>query len=116
MALLVINGVEMPTPSGYIVSKQDIVKAERNARGTMIKEMIAQKDKIDLAWIYLSAADTAKVLTAVSANFFNVTYLEPQSNTNKTKTFYAGDRSAPAMDFINGIMRYKDIKFSIIER
>lgn len=116
MALLRINGVDMPTPSGYIVGKQDIVKAERNARGTMIKEMIAQKDKIDLSWIYLSAADTAKVFSAVSANFFTVVYLEPQSNSFKTKDFYAGDRSAPAMDYVNGIMRYKDIKFSIIER
>ncbi|WP_028609736.1 DUF6711 family protein [Paenibacillus harenae] len=116
MALLKINGADLPTPSGYIVTKQDIVKAERNARGTMIKELIASKDKIDLTWIYLTPAQLSQLLAAVSANFFNVTYLEPQSGTNRTATFYAGDRSAPAMDFINGVMRWKDIKFNLIER
>lgn len=116
MALLKINGVDMPTPSGYSVGIQDIVNATRNARGNMIKDLIATKVKIDLAWIYLSMADTAKVLTAVSGNFFTVEYLDPEANAFLTKTFYAGDRTAPAMDFINGVMRYKDIKFNIIEK
>ena len=116
MALLKINGVDMPTPSGYLVGIQDISNAVRNARGNMIKEQIATKAKIDLSWIYLSAVDTAKVLTAVSGNFFTVEYLDPKANAFLTKTFYVGDRTAPIMDFLNGIPRYKDIKFNIIEK
>ncbi|WP_265525112.1 DUF6711 family protein [Paenibacillus sp. JDR-2] len=116
--LLTINGVVMPTPSpgGYTVTKQDLVKSNRNARGTMIKELIATKDKIDLQWVYLSAADLAKLLQAVSGNFFDVKYLNPQNGLFRTASFYAGDRSAPAMDYINGIIRYKDVKFNLIER
>lgn len=116
MALLTINGVAMPTPTGYSVGKQDMVKADRNARGKMLKEIIASKDKIELTWVYLSQADASKVLTAVKGNFFNVTYFEPQTGAFRTAEFYRGDVTAPALDFQGGVMRYKDLKFNIIER
>ncbi|OBZ13333.1 DUF6711 family protein [Bacillus sp. FJAT-26390] len=116
MALLSINGVDLPTPADYTVSKQDIVKAERNARGKMLKELIATKDKIDLTWVYLTQAQASQVLTAVKVNFFEATYFEPQTGAFRTAEFYRGDVSAPALSFINGTMRYKDLKFNIIER
>ncbi|MCA0754902.1 hypothetical protein KP806_07555 [Paenibacillus sp. N4] len=116
MALLSINGVPMPDPATYIVTIQDITKAERNARGSMIKELIATKDKIELSWIYLSPTELSTLLTAVGANFFEVTYLNPKTNSSRTATFYAGDRTAPALDFINGVMRYKDVKMNFIEK
>ncbi|OMF54675.1 hypothetical protein BK138_16075 [Paenibacillus rhizosphaerae] len=114
--LISIDGVELPTPSDYVPSIQDISKAERNANGTMIIERIATKRKLELAWKYLSQDELAKVLKAVSPVFFKVTYLDPEAGGNKTGTFYCGDRSAPAMDYIDGVIRWKDIKFNLIER
>lgn len=116
MALLNISGVDLPTPSDLKVGIQDIVKAERNTKGDMIKEHIATKGKLELSWSYLSAADLALIFTAVMPNFFSVTYLDPQTNTMRTGTFYSGDRNAGMIDFKNGIARYKDIKFNLIER
>lgn len=114
--MIKINGVVLPTPSDYQIGIMDLSKAERNARGTMIIERIATKRKIELSWNYLSKDDLSRVLRLVSSVFFTVEYIDPQENTWKTGTFYCGDRTAGALDYRNGVIRYKDIKFNLIER
>ncbi|GGA31682.1 DUF6711 family protein [Psychrobacillus lasiicapitis] len=114
--MIKIDGKEIPTPSDYSVGIQDISKAERNARGSMIIERIATKRKIELAWKHLSKQDLQSVLNAVSPVFFKVEYLDPQTNSRQLGTFYAGDRNVGALDYINGQIRWKDCKFNIVER
>ncbi len=116
MALITINGVAIPAPSDLAVGIQDLSKAERNANGTMIIERIATKRKLELSWAYLDKASLSQVLNAVSSVFFTVTYVDPQTNGTKTGTFYCGDRKCGMIDFKNGIPRWKDIKFDLIER
>lgn len=114
--MIKINGVEIPTPSDYAVGIQDLSKAERNAKGTMIIERIATKRKLDLAWNYLSKENLAILFKMVSPVFFTVEYIDPQDGGIKTGTFYAGDRNAGAIDYVNGVIRWKDIKFNLVER
>lgn len=116
MALITIGGVTIPTPTDFQIGIMDLSKAERNANGTMIIERITTKRKLELSWSYLSKTDLQTVLNAVSAVTFSVTYMDPVTNSNQTKTFYCGDRNAGMIDFINGNPRYKDVKFSLIER
>lgn len=114
--MIKINGVALPTPSDYIVSIMDISKASRNAAGTMVIERIATKRKIELSWKYLSKTEISNVLKMVSPVFFNVEYIDPEDSAWKTGTFYCGDRSVGALDYRNGNIRWKDIKFNLIER
>jgi len=114
--MIKINGVALPTPSDYIVSIMDISKASRNAAGTMVIERIATKRKIELSWKYLSKTELSNVLKIVSPVFFTVEYIDPEENDWKTGTFYCGDRSVGALDYRNGNIRWKDIKFNLIER
>jgi len=116
MALIKINGVEIPTPSEYSTGIQDISNAERNANGTMIIERIATKRKIEMSWGVLTREETNVLLNAVSPVFFNVEYIDPQEGTLKTGTFYCGNRGGPMLTFEKGIPKYKNIKFNIIER
>jgi hypothetical protein len=117
MALLKINGADMPSPSEMSVGIQDIHKdPQRNANGRIIMERIATKAKIELSWNYLTPSQLSQLLTAVSALFFEVTYTNPVTNTERTATFYKGDVTAPIMDYINGNLRWKDIKFNVIEQ
>lgn len=116
MSLVKINGVDIPTPSDYSVGIQDISKAERNANGTMIKELIATKRKLDLQWKYLTKEQISQIFGLISNNFFTVEYVDPQTNGVKTGTFYSGDRKCGMLDFQNSIPRYKDVQFSLIER
>ncbi len=114
--LIKINGVGIPAPSDYTVGIQDISKAERNAVGSMIIERIATKRKIELSWKYLDRTSLSIVLNAVADVFFTVEYIDPQDNAVKVGTFYCGDRKSGMLDFKNGIPRYKDVGFNLIER
>lgn len=95
----------------------DLTKAERNANGTMIIERIATKRKIEMSWTYLSSADLSTLLTAIGTNiFFTVAYPDPVTESERTGTFYVGDRKAGAIDYQNGVVRWKDIGFNFIEQ
>ena len=116
MALLTINGVDVPTPSELQVGWMDISKAERNANGLMIIERIATKRKLEVKYAYITAQDLQTVLTAVAPAFYNVTYLNGQTNSFQTGSFYCGDRNVGFIDYIDGVPRYKEFSFSLIER
>lgn len=115
-SLITVNGVDLPTPTNFTVAVQDISKADRNANGTMIIERIATKRKLSISYSYLSKTDSSSVLNAVSSVFFTVTYQDPQTGGQRTGTFYSGDRTIGMIDFVNGVPRYKDAKFDLIER
>jgi len=116
MSLIKINGVEIPAPSEFSVGIQDISKAERNAAGTIVIERVTTKRKLELKWNYLNKNQLAQILDAVSPVFFTVEYPDPQTGVNRIGTFYCGDRTCSMLDSKNGIPRYKDISFNLIER
>jgi hypothetical protein len=117
LALINVRGTDLPTPSGYSVGVQDIVKFDRNANGDAIGERIAIKTKIELSWKTLTAAQVSTVLSLFQSSFFfTVIYMDPVLNANKTATFYVGDRKTPMLDFISGVPRYKDIGFNLIQK
>ena len=115
--MIKINGVVISTPSDYKCTILDVSKAERNANAEMIIERIATKRKLEMAWSYLSQSDLSTLMTAVSTSvFFTVEYPDSMTGGMKTGTFYCGDRGADAIDFQNGVMRWKSIKFNLIEK
>lgn len=114
--MIKIDGVEIPTPSDFRVGHQDILKAERNAKGTLIAEFIARKVKLEFSWRYLTNAEMQLVLNAIDPLFFTVEYPDPKENGMKTLTFYKGDRNVAALDYIDDQIRWKDFKFDVIER
>lgn len=122
--MIKINSVIIPTPSDYSVSVNDISKAERMASGIIKIDIIATKRKIELSYRYLSQVDLASILqsfqigtgTSAQYSFFTVEYPDPVTGALRTGTFYVGDRSAGAIDYQNNTMRWKDIKFNLIEQ
>ncbi|WFA10327.1 DUF6711 family protein [Tissierella sp. Yu-01] len=115
--MIKIDGKEIPSPSDYLVSIMDIsTNAERNAAGDLVMDRVATKRKIELSWRFLPKDELSTLLKSVSSVFFEVEYIDPQEGTFKSGTFYCGDRSAGALDYINGNIRYRDIKFNLIER
>lgn len=113
--MISINGTPLPSPTQYDVSIQDLSKGERNVNGLLLLERIATKRKIDLSWKMLTQAQFSLILNLVSDVFFSVAYQDPQDGS-RTGTFYCGDRKAPAMNYVNGIVQYREVGFSIIER
>lgn len=116
MALLQINGANMLTPSSLGVGIQDVGNWERNANADMIGEIIATKVKLELTWSYITPAQLSTLLTAMNTTFFSVTFTDPEINGLRTITMYKGDRNVGVLDFVNGVMRYKDFKVNFIEK
>jgi hypothetical protein len=115
MVKILINGVAMPTPTELQVGIMDISKAERNASGRMIIERIATKRKLFLTYAYITSSDASKILKMISPAYYNVTYNDPQEGHLMSGQFYCGDRQLGYLDYINGVPRYKDFGFNLIE-
>ena len=116
MSLLQINGVDLPTPSDYNIGVQDITMTQRNANGTTLIERIATKKKISITYKVLSGSTLSQILTAVSYTYYDMTYLDPITNTYLTGSFFSGDRDMGMITFIDGNPIYKDLSFEFVER
>lgn len=117
MAMITIGGTAVASPKSMEVGIQDIDgKSERNAAGTLIRDRIAVKRKLSLEWPALTTTQISTILQAVSPVFFSVTYLDPQSGNNDTRTFYVGDRSAPVAIVKGSTYWWEGLKFDLIEQ
>ena len=117
MAILTINGIEVKDPKTFQVEIQDIDKeSERNANGTMQRTRVAIKRKLIIEWPPLSNDEISKILGGLSDVFFTVKYPDPAVGGITTKTFYSGDRTAPVLKVINGVVRWEGLKTNLIEK
>lgn len=116
MALVKVGGTALPDPTELTVGVMDISKAERNANGFMMIEKIATKKKLELKYAYVTDSELKTILQALSPLFFTVEYIDPVENAVRGASFYCGDRNVGYVDYRNGIPRYKDLTFNLIER
>ena len=115
--MLVINGVEIATPKTFQVDINDIDgETNRNAKGEMLRDRIAVKRKLNCEWPPLNEYECSELLKAVKDIFFQVTYPDPMEGRMLTKTFYVGDRSIPALSYIDGEIRWNGLKMNFIEK
>lgn len=116
MSNLIINGVSVVPPKSFQVGVQDVDgETGRNANGDMVRDRITTKRKLEIEWGMLTQSECSAILNAVSAVFFTVSYPDPISGQS-TRTFYVGDRTAPAYSFTNKFKPWSGLKFNLIER
>ena len=112
--MLTIDGWEVtPSPETYQVTINEIVKAERNAAGTLSKEHIAGKRKIELSFKLLTDRELNRLMGSVYRNSMYVEYVDSYGG-NGSGTFYAGDKSA-VMVYDGENRMWKDVKFNLVE-
>ncbi len=118
MAILKINGVDMPDPSSFSVSIMDIddETTTRNAQGDLTRDRIATKRKLNCEWPPLTMSESSKLLKAVRNVFFQVEYPDPMEGARITKIFYVGDRSTPMLRVKNGVVLWEGLSMNFIER
>lgn len=106
---LLINGVPVKTPKKFKVSYQtiDADSSGRNANGDMVRDIIAQKVKLELEWGALDDSTASTLLNAIKAKFFTVTYPDAEVGGQATKTFYSGDRSLPSYSWHDKFTKIK---------
>lgn len=113
--MISIDSVQISTPSNFTAGVLDITKAERNANGTLIIEIIATKRKLELKYNYLSNSDLSTLFNAISPTTFTVDYPDPVTGAERSGTFYKGDRKSGMIIYESGVPKWKDITFNLIE-
>lgn len=95
MAIISIGGTDMPAPTKYNVTLQDIDSANtaRTETGELIRDRIrAGVYKIGVTWL-VEHTQIKTITDALAPDKFQVTFFDPTTNTNKTCDMYCGDRS-----------------------
>lgn len=113
-ASLSINGNVVKTPKTFKVNYQtiDADSSGRNADGRMVRDIIAEKVKLEIEWGPLDDVTGRTLLNAIDNSFFSVTYPDAKTGSQVTKTFYSGDRSLPAYSWNDSFSKIKWESFS----
>lgn len=111
-----IGGTTIKTPSSLQVDISDIDgEAYRSANGTMIRDRIAVKRKLNCEWSALTSTEVSSILSKITATSFTVTYLDPLTASEQTKTFYVGDRNMPVYRLVSGKELWAGLTCNFIE-
>lgn len=113
-----INGSAVTQPSDVTYNRYDLDSEEsfRGLDGTMQRDRVATKIKLECSWNGLTASQMSQLLRSMEAVFFPITYFDPYSGGYTTKTFYVGDRSAPVYSVANGKVIFKSFSANFIEK
>ena len=115
-----INGVEIAVyPKKFVPQVMDLDDSETTVRGsdgTLTRDRIAVKRKIDMEWGLLTWSQLSTLLQQMSGVFFDVYYPDPMTGNHQTKTFYVGNRQSPALYERNNIVYLEGLTISLTER
>lgn len=75
---------------------------------------VAMKDKIQLSWNAPKPDKAAQILQMFDAEYFDVTYRSPLTNTVVTKKMYRGDATANTYWWAHDGL-FEKLSFNIIE-
>ena len=116
--MLKVDGKLLKSPSGWTWGLQDVSDSDsgRTTDTKMHKNRIGQKRKLTLEWQGLTPAEASEILKAVNPEYFEVEYPDAMENSNLTKTFYAGDRTAPLKTWTVSNKYYSLLSVDIIEQ
>jgi hypothetical protein len=113
-----INGVQVTQPATVTYNRYDLDSEEsfRGLDGTMQRDRITTKVKLDCQWNALTSSQMSQLLKAMDDVFFNINYFDPYLGSYTSKTFYVGDRSAPVYSVANGKVIFKSFTANFIEK
>ena len=91
--------------------------AGRNMNGTMLRQRVATKIRLDVTCRPLKTSEASTVLTAIMPEYVTVQYTDPQLGTTVTKTMYANNNPANFLIMReNGTEYWDGITFPLVER
>ena len=117
-----INGIDMlpyVAFQGLKWTRNDIdgPDAGRNMAGTMLRQRVTTKVRLDVTCRPLTSAESHIVLSAIKPEYVTVQYTDPEEGTTVTKSMYANNN--PASFLIrkkNGEEYWNGITFPLVER
>ena len=121
MAMFKFDGVALPVdPSEVSFGYMDISDAEAGrdtVTGKMFKGKKGTCRQFEFVWAKnMNPANVAAILTAIKPEYINLTFTDPETNTQMTKEFYAGDRSGAYRSWTINQKRFTQISVTLTER
>lgn len=117
MAMISIDGVDLPSPSVFNPSRSDLDSEDthRNELGILQRDRIRQGVfKIELAWKGIDSSQLHLIESAIEPAQIQVTF--PYTTGLITKTMYVGDRSVEMVKFSEDYNKIIwNISFNLIE-
>ncbi|GJM84264.1 hypothetical protein HMSSN139_67600 [Paenibacillus sp. HMSSN-139] len=115
-----VNGVPLvASPSEFRVTILDLDDADssvRTADGTLNRDRITVKRQVEIGWNALTLIQISQILKAMKDVFFDFTFPDPMEGAYITRRMYIGDRPTPMAFERNGVIWYKDLKYTLTER
>ena len=117
MAIINIDGVDLPRVSNYKLPRFDLDSQDtnRNELGILQRDRIRQGIyKIELEWMGITSSQLHLIDSAIEPVELNVTF--PAPTGRKTKTMYAGDRNVEIVKYDKDFDKIRwNISFNLIE-
>ena len=116
--ILKVNGVDL-TPyieqHGIKWQRNDLdgSNAGRTMDGTMYRERVASKVRLDITCLPISSEDASTVLNAIYPEYVEVEYIDPMYG-HSIKTMYSNNTPATFIDTVTDL--WESIAFPLIER
>ena len=87
--LIRVHGVDnLPTPSDYQPDIEILENSTRNALGTLLREIIAYKTKLNCKWNYMTREQYRALQQIRKMKSFECSYYNPETDSIKTITCY----------------------------
>ena len=115
--LITINGVDnLPTPSDFQPDIEILENSTRNALGTLLREIIAYKTKLNCKWNYMTREQYRTLQQIRKMKSFDCSYYNPETDSTKTITCYCGPvKGTPIRTDENGVVEWRNISANFIE-
>ena len=118
MAMLKIGGADMPAPSSMKIALFDVSSGqERSASGEIIMDRVAVKRKLDLSWAFLSGAELARLLNAVTDSaFFEAAYPDPATGEMRSMICCCGEKTTGVLRMEGGEALWTNVEMTWTEK
>lgn len=106
----------MPSSLKWSLSDVSAADSGRDVAGTMYKNQVTKKRKLELEFSGRQWTDVSSILKAVDSEYFTIYYPDMLSGNMETRTFYCGDKEVPVYTWFNSQKYVSSITFNCIER
>ena len=117
MAMITIDGVDLPSPSVFKIPRSDLDSSDtgRNELGVLQRDRIRQGIyKIELEWKGINSSELHLIESAIEPAELNVTF--PTPTGMQIKKMYAGDRNVEMVSYNDDYNKIIwNISFNLIE-
>lgn len=117
MAILSVNGVELPAPTSITVDDEIIWSSNtgRSSSGIMIGDVVANKKTLNIKWGVLREEEISKIKNNLISGFFPLTFRD--DGIDITIDTYRGTLSKEQIGLLtDGIFWYKSASVKIVQK